>query len=152
MSSPLTQRARLGLALVAALVVALSVVSSASAEQASSAARPDQGGYLDVGDEHTCVVLSDRGVRCWGRGLAGRLGYGDEQNILSAAAAPPVDLGGRGARAITAGDFHTCAILDDGTVRCWGFGANGRLGYGGQADVRLPAAAPAVDIGAGRRP
>ncbi len=151
MKSPLTQRARLGLAIVVALVTALTVVSSATAEQASSGARPDQGGYLDVGDEHTCVVLADRGARCWGRGLAGRLGYGDEQNVLSAAAAPPVNLGGHWVRAITAGDFHTCAIIDDGTVRCWGFGANGRLGYGSQADVRLPATAPPVDIGAGRR-
>jgi alpha-tubulin suppressor-like RCC1 family protein len=28
------------------------------------------------------------------------------------------------------GEDHSCAIKDDGTVRCWGKGANGRLGYG----------------------
>ncbi len=138
-------------AVLAAVVAVLAVVTAAGAEQASSATRSVQGGYLDVGDEHTCAVLGDRTVRCWGRGLAGRLGYGTEANVLSAAAAAPVDVGpGRTVRAVTAGDFHTCAILDDGTVRCWGFGANGRLGYGGTGDVRSPATAPAVDIGPGR--
>ncbi len=91
-------------------------------------------------------------LRCWGKGLAGRLGYGSDATILSAAAAPPVNLGaGRTARAIAAGDFHTCAILDDGSVKCWGFGANGRLGYGNTANVSLPAAVPPVNLGAGRR-
>ncbi|MGD9570612.1 MAG: hypothetical protein AB7V62_01850 [Thermoleophilia bacterium] len=152
MSSPLIHRARVAVAVLAAIVAVLAVVTAAGAEQASSVTRTVQGGYLDVGDEHTCAVLGDRTVRCWGRGLAGRLGYGTEANVMNAAAAAPVDVGaGRTVRAVTAGDFHTCAILDDGTVRCWGFGANGRLGYGGTGDVRSPATAPAVDIGPGRR-
>ncbi len=42
----------------------------------------------------------------------------------------PVDLGpGRTAIAISAGDLHTCALLDNGSVRCCGDGAYGRLGY-----------------------
>ena len=104
------------------------LVSIASAEQASSGVRSAQGGYIDAGEEHTCAILADRSVRCWGKGVAGRLGYGNDSNVLAPAAAGPVNLGpGRDARAIVAGDFHTCAILDDGTVRCWGFGENGRL-------------------------
>ena len=48
----------------------------------------------------------------------------------------PVNLGpGRTARAIAAGEFHTCAILDNGSLLCWGFDASGQLGYGGTADV-----------------
>jgi hypothetical protein len=102
-------------ALVAAL--ALIVPSRADSESASSVPRPVQAGYLDAGIQHTCAVLADRTLRCWGRGLAGRLGYGSEANVISAGAAPPVDLGGgRAARAIAAGDFHTCAILDDRSV------------------------------------
>lgn len=136
---------------LAACFVMLVAAPAADAEQASSAARPTQAGYLDAGDEHTCVLPADRSARCWGKGVAGRLGYGGEATVLSAAAAGPVDLGpGRTARAIVASDYHTCAIVDDGTVRCWGFGANGRLGYAGTADVLSPAAAPAVDLG-GRR-
>ncbi|KAJ1472094.1 hypothetical protein T484DRAFT_1841695, partial [Baffinella frigidus] len=31
---------------------------------------------------------------------------------------------------VTDGWYHTCAILDDATVKCWGYNANGELGYG----------------------
>jgi alpha-tubulin suppressor-like RCC1 family protein len=142
------------LASACALVAALALIapSRADSESASSVTRPVQAGYLDAGIQHTCAILADRTLRCWGKGLAGRLGYGSDAAILLAAAAPPVDLGpGRSARAIAAGDFHTCAVLDDGSVKCWGFGANGRLGYGSAANVSFPAAAPPVDLGPGRR-
>ena len=43
----------------------------------------------------------------------------------------PIDLGtGRTAIAIAAGDIHTCALLDDDTVKCWGANATGQLGQG----------------------
>jgi alpha-tubulin suppressor-like RCC1 family protein len=124
-----------------------------------------------AGDQHTCALLDDGTVRCWGNGANGRLGYGNTNNVgdgvgQSVAAAGPVNLGaGRTATAITAGAGHTCALLDDGNIRCWGVGANGRLGYGpdngpgGTADVGdnetpgsvdpavLPAAAVAVSAG-----
>ncbi len=66
-----------------------------------------------------------------------------------------VDIGaGRKAIAIAAGNAHTCVLLDTGQVRCWGAGANGRLGYGNVNDVgdnESPATAGPVDLGAGRR-
>src|SRR3954452_1537189 len=61
-------------ALVAAL--ALLVPSRANSESAASASRPVQAGYLDAGIQHTCAILADHTLRCWGKGLAGRLGYG----------------------------------------------------------------------------
>jgi uncharacterized repeat protein (TIGR01451 family) len=123
----------------------------AASEQAASAARSAQAGYLDVAEEHTCAVLVDRTLRCWGNGVAGRLGTGGEGNVLAPAAVGPINLGpGRSARAVAAGRYHTCAILDDGSVKCWGFGANGRLGYGNTNNVLTPATAPPVDLGAGR--
>ncbi|MEM1271604.1 MAG: RCC1 domain-containing protein, partial [Bacteroidota bacterium] len=36
---------------------------------------------------------------------------------------------------ISSGNFHTCAVTNTGTVRCWGEGALGRLGYGNQNDI-----------------
>ena len=72
---------------------------------------------------------------------------------------PTVDLGtGRTAIAITAGDQHTCAVLDDLTVKCWGLGTDGQLGQGNRltlgdepgemgdnlptVDIPTPASAP----------
>ncbi|MCA1598241.1 MAG: hypothetical protein LC769_04345, partial [Chloroflexi bacterium] len=89
---------------------------------------------ISAGGAHTCAILDTGGVRCWGENLYGQLGYGNTTNLGDNNATPdtagPVRLGsGRTAIAISAGDADTCAVLDDGSVRCWGFGANGRLGY-----------------------
>ena len=51
-----------------------------------------------------------------------------------------VDLGaGRTAVAIAAGQEHTCALLDDATVKCWGVNGSGQLGS-------APVASPVADI------
>ena len=42
---------------------------------------------------------------------------------------PHVSLGtGRSARQIAAAGSHTCALLDDDTVKCWGANCYGELG------------------------
>ena len=112
---------------------------------------------IAAGERHTCAVLDDDTVRCWGSGADGRLGYGNLQSIgdtESPAAAGAVNLGvGRSAVAITAGDSHTCALLDDGSVRCWGLSRSGQRGYASTASIgddETPAAAGPVDLGAGR--
>lgn len=72
---------------------------------------------------HSCALLEDGQVRCWGMGFKGRLGYGDDRDVLQPSSRDHgVDLDGRGSRAIqvAAGLEHTCAILEDFTVRCWG--------------------------------
>ena len=112
---------------------------------------------ITAGDAHTCAVLDDKSVRCWGSGGSGRLGYGNS-NTIGNDEAPgsvgPVDLGaGRSATDISAGDAHTCALLDDGSVRCWGEGDGGRLGYGNTTDIgdgEAPGDVGPVDLGAGR--
>lgn len=109
---------------------------------------------ISAGGEHTCAILDDGTVRCWGRGAEGQLGYGATDAVgddETPAVAGPVDLGaGRTARAIAAGASHTCAVLDDGTVRCWGSGADGRLGTGSTTtigDDETPGSVPPVDLG-----
>ncbi len=95
----------------------------------------DVGGYvLDIaaGDEHTCAVSSAGGVRCWGNGSAGQLGYGNTDNVGDderPSEAGDVELGDA-AVAVTAGSEHTCALMATGAVRCWGAAARGQLGYG----------------------
>ena len=70
-----------------------------------------------------------------------------------------VDLGtGRTAVAVSAGYLHTCAILDNGDLKCWGSDNNGQLGDGGTIDPNDPHAytsAPsstAIDLGTAERP
>ncbi len=109
---------------------------------------------VSAGDYHTCALLDDGGVRCWGYGADGRLGYGNTNNVgdqQTPGSVGPVNLGvGRTALAISAGGAHTCAILDNGSVLCWGYGATGQLGYGNTSnvgDVKTPGAVGPVDLG-----
>ena len=78
---------------------------------------------------HTCAILDDGSVSCWGQNNFGQLGDGTttDRNAPTQISSLGTD---RTAVAITAGDFHTCAILDDGSVSCWGYNGNGQLGDG----------------------
>jgi len=84
-----------GAAVLIALV-ALTVVPSASPEQSASKLRRVAAGFLDVGGNHSCVVLATRAVRCWGDGANGQLGYGNLNSIGDSetpGSVGPVDLG-----------------------------------------------------------
>lgn len=124
-------------------------------ETPASAGDVELGGIaveLSVGGAHNCVVMDTGGVRCWGSNTYGQLGYGNTNNIgdnETPASAGDVDLGGTAVQ-VAAGAEHTCAILDTGTVRCWGRGVWGQLGYGNVlsiGDNESPASAGDVDIG-----
>ena len=89
---------------------------------------------LTAGNVHSCALLTNGTVKCWGGNGSGQLGLGDTLNRGDTGgemgdALPAINLGtGRTATAITAGSTHTCALLDNNTVKCWGTGADGRLG------------------------
>jgi alpha-tubulin suppressor-like RCC1 family protein len=117
--------------------------------------------FVSAGDAHTCVILDDFTVRCFGLGSEGRLGSEATTNIGDSTAnavanSAAVGLGSRRtARAIAAGSAHTCALLDNGDVKCWGNGTYGRLGSGatsniGDASGEMGDALAPVDLGAGR--
>lgn len=92
---------------------------------------------LSLGEYHSCARLADMTVRCWGNGGEGRLGYGDELEVgnnETPAQRGPVPVGGD-VQQIATTSVHTCALLTSGTVRCWGDGANGRLGYGDTENI-----------------
>lgn len=112
----------------------------------------DTATQITVGSVHACALLSSGNVRCWGGGVAGKLGYaniasiGDNETPASAgdvAVGEPV-------KQITAGALHTCALLRSGRVRCWGAGTDGRLGYANIVSIgdnEVPATAGDVNLG-----
>jgi alpha-tubulin suppressor-like RCC1 family protein len=42
------------------------------------------------------------------------------------------------ATAIAAGDSQSCAVLGDGTLKCWGYNSYGRLGDGTETNSAIP--------------
>lgn len=80
-----------------------------------------------AGEDHTCAVTTSQAMKCWGQNQYGQLGDGSTNMRTT-----PVDVSGlsSGVMSITAGFNHTCAILNDGTVQCWGLNEFGQLGNG----------------------
>lgn len=95
---------------------------------------------LTVGYDHTCARLDDGTARCWGGNDYGGLGDGTYTYrtrpviVLNEAGTGPLT----GITEVTAGSKYTCARLTDGSGRCWGYNASGRLGDGTTAYRRLP--------------
>ena len=118
-------------------------------------AAPAARAQLAAGGAHTCLVLGNGDVKCWGSAREGQLGLGsplavgDEPGEMGRAL-PRVPLGGE-AVAVVAGAFHTCALLGTGAPLCWGAGRDGETGAGtSQARGDAPgevAALAALDLG-----
>lgn len=104
---------------------------------------------LALGLAHSCALMQNGKVNCWGAGQFGRLGSGQVSNQTTPAEVLTVS----GAVAIGAGHYHTCAVINDGTVKCWGGNASGQLGDGSLLDRSTPVFASvtinAVDLAIG---
>ena len=91
---------------------------------------------IAAGDNHTAVILDDGNVKVWGQNTYGQLGQGNTIQIGDGSSEmgdnlSAVDLGtGRTAVAIAAGGSNTAVILDDGSVKVWGFNNLGQTGQG----------------------
>ena len=96
---------------------------------------------------HSCAILDNGSVSCWGKGNYGELGNGNLSNKLTPTLTSSLGVG-RHAIAISTGNSHTCAILDNSSVSCWGSGINGQLGNGETSDKLTPTLISS--LGAGR--
>jgi alpha-tubulin suppressor-like RCC1 family protein len=96
---------------------------------------------VSVGSDHSCALLTTGAVQCWGFNLYGELGNDTKTDSLV-----PVDVVGlsSGVVQISAGSFHSCALMSTGGVKCWGFNAYGGLGDESTTDRTVP-----VDVRAG---
>lgn len=114
-----------------------------------------------AGPNHTCATLDNDAVKCWGNNDKGQLGLGDTLNRGDMVgtvgdALLAIDFGvGRTAKAIRGGYSHTCAILDNDKIKCWGNNSSGQLGVGdfklrGDGPGEMGDALPYVNVGSGR--
>jgi alpha-tubulin suppressor-like RCC1 family protein len=86
---------------------------------------------VTAGYKHSCARKSDHTLWCWGRNADGQLGNGANADTTSpvqvlAATGTPITAGAH----VSAGAYHSCATMTDGTARCWGYNAYGQLGNG----------------------
>src|SRR5690606_24221187 len=119
---------------------------------------------ISAGYAHSCALLEDGSVTCWGRNRYGQLGYGDTEDrwqppldVTTTPVAPlSVDLGGQTASegkgaveppfsvgGVAASGYHSCVLLSprasgtvlaNGNVKCWGNNTYGQLGQGDTVD------------------
>jgi alpha-tubulin suppressor-like RCC1 family protein len=133
-------------------------VTQIGRDESPSSVGPVQVGLpveqIATGNKHTCALLDNGRIRCWGTGAA--LGYGNADVIGDdehPSVAPFVDVDGLVVE-IVAGGGQTCARLENGDVRCWGFPNGQSPDPIGDDETPssvppLPLPAPAVGLAAG---
>jgi cysteine-rich repeat protein len=92
---------------------------------------------LQSGGDHNCVLLDNGEVRCWGRNSNGQCGQGNNFSVgdtPNEMPPPPTNVGGAVAQ-LSLGLLHSCALLVNGEVRCWGSNLFGQLGYGNVGNI-----------------
>ncbi|MCC2679407.1 MAG: hypothetical protein K0R29_1983 [Pseudobdellovibrio sp.] len=109
----------------------------------------------------TCAKLDNGDLKCWGRNTSGMLGQGDSLNRGDG----PNEMGdnlvainlgtGRTASKVDGGLDFACAMLDNGTVKCWGNNQRGQLGKDNSTHLgdnanEMGDNLTAVNIGSGR--
>ena len=115
------------LILVGIAVAVPRMTSADSSEVPSNSPRLLAASSLGVGGAHTCVAKDSGTVSCWGLQTNGRLGNGQ----TSGSSPVPSQVSGlSGVKAISSGSEHGCALLVEGTVRCWGRNDFRHLGDG----------------------
>lgn len=93
---------------------------------------------IKAGWSHTCVLMDNGAVRCWGSNYHGSLGLGDTRGrgiTESAEFVEDVPLGGPASVLLGSGIYENCAVLRAGGLRCWGANWNGHFGYPFREDV-----------------
>lgn len=110
-----------------------------------------------AGYKHSCALLQSGTVKCWGDNSYGELGDGNA--ILSpqrggpstSHSSVPVTVAGiTTAVAVTASDgYHSCAVLQSGSMKCWGDNVSGQLGDGTRSTAVVPVSVVGISTAVG---
>jgi len=115
--------------------VVVSVVFTVNSLWAISGATADANTFsqLAIGGSHACGLLQNGLVKCWGNNLDGQLGLGNPPGTTFV----PTQLTGlSGVVQLALGELHSCALINDGRVECWGNNSYGQLGKPMDTDNR----------------
>jgi alpha-tubulin suppressor-like RCC1 family protein len=87
------------------------------------------------GSRHTCALTVSGRPMCWGQNVRGTIGDGTTTDRPT-----PVEVVGlpEPVRSIAAGGTHSCALLESGSVQCWGRNDFAQLGNGTLVDGTSP--------------
>jgi alpha-tubulin suppressor-like RCC1 family protein len=83
-----------------------------------------------VGYSSVCELLSDGTIQCWGNDQDSQIGNPASTNPQTSPETVSNITAANPATAISVNENSACALLQDGTVQCWGWAANGSLGNG----------------------
>jgi alpha-tubulin suppressor-like RCC1 family protein len=134
--------------MLAAVTAALAIVLLLQLDfQAPPQAQATGGDTIGSGEEHTCAVVLDGAAKCWGSNGSGRIGdnYACDYPCNS-----PFDVAGlnSGVLQMSGGESHTCAVMQSGAMKCWGWNTNGQLGNGEAGiDLEEPVPVDVIDLG-----
>jgi cysteine-rich repeat protein len=104
---------------------------------------------VKAGGLHTCVLIEGGRVRCWGSSGRGQLGLGNNEIIGDDElpnTVPDVSLPAPAIQISAGLGEHTCALLETGSIRCWGANESGQLGHANTQDTNAPGGG--VQVGA----
>merc|ERR1739848_975246 len=90
---------------------------------------------VSASQAHTACITNDGKVYSWGSGKFGKLGLGDE-DMRTLPTVVSGELAGRCVVQVSAGEFHTACVTDEGLVYSWGGNQYGKLGLGDE-DMRM---------------
>lgn len=110
-----------------------------------------------LGYQHSCALLKDGEVHCWGQNYNGQLGQGEGGYEMTFSASPLLVKGlRREAQQLVVGGNHACVLFERGSVSCWGDNRHGQIGDGSDVERAVPIPVegllePAVLLAAGGR-
>lgn len=91
---------------------------------------------LSAGGRHDCAIKNDGTTWCWGENMVGQLGLGTLPEPINpdpewaVKKIPTQVLGLEEATSVAAGSRHSCALMQNGEIWCWGWNKKGQLGNG----------------------
>jgi hypothetical protein len=97
--------------------------------------KQNDGTALTSASDHTCVCLADGSLQCWGYNSFLQIASGPPNDIYQF----PTAVSGLGpVQSASTGLYHSCALLQNGSVQCWGYNFYGQLGQSGIASSGAP--------------